>query len=76
MYDKPHTRFKLLNAEEKKKFHSKLVKKYFIDEFTAFVENKDDTPALIVSCSSWTEDEDFHILIDALESWIVLFMLN
>ena len=25
-------------------------------------------PAILVSSSSWTEDEDFHLLIDAFES--------
>ena len=48
------------------------------DRHTAFtnVSNEDNKvsmkasrPALIVSSSSWTEDEDFHILIDALEMY-------
>jgi hypothetical protein len=28
----------------------------------------------MVSSSSWTEDEDFHILIDAFESKFFLFL--
>jgi hypothetical protein len=32
------------------------------------ISMKSSRPALIVSSSSWTEDEDFHILIESLQS--------
>jgi len=31
------------------------------------VEMKKKRPAILVSSSSWTEDEDFHLLADALD---------
>ena len=82
LYDKPHESFKPLSVEEKNDFFQKLVHNYNLEEFsdensngTVFtnvneknkISMKSSRPALIVSSSSWTEDEDFHILIDALE---------
>lgn len=32
------------------------------------IETVSNRPAILVSSSSWTEDEDFHLLIDAFES--------
>ena len=82
LYDKPHERFQPLSIEDKNDFFKKLAQNYNLKEFaddessnaTAFTTNlnnkismKSSRSALIVSSSSWTEDEDFHILIDALE---------
>ena len=82
LYDKPHESFKPLSVEEKNDFFQKLVHNYNLEEFsdensngTVFtnvneknkISMKSSRPALIVSSSSWTEDEYFHILNDALE---------
>lgn len=81
MHDKPHERFKQLGVEEKHCFYEKLADQYGIDGLkdakeesllTEFVDGlpamKAQRPAILVSSSSWTEDEDFHILVEALES--------
>ncbi len=82
LYDKPFEQFRALNIEEKHSFLQLLNKKYGIKDFkddsnpnnTSFTEDypfkmKQKRPALIVSSSSWTEDEDFHLLIDALDKY-------
>lgn len=67
MHDKAHERFKKLDSTDKDQFFSKLASFYKISEFKEF-KGSISKPALLVSSSSWTEDEDFHLLIDALQS--------
>lgn len=80
MHDKPHERFKQLEIEEKHYFYEKLSDQYGIEDLkdgmggsllTEFVNGlpkmKAQRPAILVSSSSWTEDEDFHILVEALD---------
>jgi beta-1,4-mannosyltransferase len=83
MHDKPFEMFRELDSNEKHNFFKKLSVSYKLDLFadpngnqneTLFtkivnkkVEFKPNRPALIVSSSSWTEDEDFHLLIEALK---------
>jgi hypothetical protein len=66
MHDKAHSRFYELNNKEREDFYVKLNQKYDIN-----LIEKREKPIILVSSSSWTEDEDFHILIDALDSkWL------
>jgi beta-1,4-mannosyltransferase len=83
LYDKPHERFQPLKIEDKHSFYLKLAQNYNLKELvsaqydnTLFTESidgqiklKKNRPALIVSCSSWTEDEDFHLLFEALKKY-------
>jgi beta-1,4-mannosyltransferase len=74
MYDKPHESFHMLDAAERAAFHNKLVDVYKIDLTSGAGEDRKS--ALLVSSSSWTEDEDFHLLISAFESIIYSFLVN
>lgn len=83
LYDKPHERFQPLKIEDKHSFFLKLAQNYKLNEIqsdnsdnTVFTESingqiqmRQNRPALIVSCSSWTEDEDFQILFKALQNY-------
>ena len=81
MHDKAHERFKQLQVEEKHIFYEKLTDQYGINDLkdtkgesllTEFENGlpkmRAQRPAILVSSSSWTEDEDFHILVEALDS--------
>ena len=83
-YDRPPARFKPASLEEKHKLFKKLGEAHVAfgdkgsdsDSDTLFtqlrmgsVEMKKDRPFLLISSTSWTEDEDFGILLDALEEY-------
>jgi len=79
LYDRPPDFFKETSVEEKHLLFQKLSKEYkeFAGDdnnstlFTKCVDGKvvyrPDRPAIIISSTSWTEDEDFSILLKALE---------
>ena len=61
LYDQPHQRFKPLSQSEKDDFIGKVSESYpLLDKI------KSGDAKLIVSSTSWTKDEDFSILLDAL----------
>lgn len=80
LYDRPPEKFRPITNEEKHRLFLKLGQDFkdpqqlnstmFTEEFArGRVNLRDDRPALLVSSTSWTEDEDFGILLKALDHY-------
>ncbi|XP_046820404.1 chitobiosyldiphosphodolichol beta-mannosyltransferase-like [Vespa crabro] len=81
LYDRPASYFKPISLTDKHEFLLQLSKKYEVfrgnkENSTIFTESSAEEvnllsvrPGFIISSTSWTEDEDFTILINALQEY-------
>jgi len=81
LYDRPPGRFHPVDNETKHKLFCKLAKTYSVfngngPNSSVFTEAdgqdfslREERPALLVSSTSWTEDEDFSVLLEALTKY-------
>lgn len=75
LYDKANNRFKLLSLEERHEFYKKFFNEQLFKQeemqFTTVdgsrIKQNTNRPLIVVSSSSYTPDEDFTVLVKALD---------
>lgn len=88
MYDRPANHFIPISLKDKHEFLLQLSKKFEVfcgnkETSTIFTESLGEEvnllsprPGFIVSSTSWSEDEDFSILINALQGNVFWITIN
>jgi len=71
LYDRPPDNFHPITLEEKNEFLHKLTETYDIS-----IPYSPRRSGFIVSSTSWTEDEDFSILLNALQGMNLFYLHN
>ncbi|KAL5238002.1 hypothetical protein ACI65C_005412 [Semiaphis heraclei] len=70
LYDRPGPQFKTITLTEKHNLLEKMNLNNFTElSETGMVRLKSNRPSLLVSSTSWTPDEDFSILLKALQKY-------